>query len=83
MMRKNGGGFMRSKIDLTTFEKKAEEAQKVLEEKKTELAVNIGRDLMDKQGVRSWRDYTTWYAQITQLTKVSNGNSGEKDGKTE
>ncbi|MHA6973675.1 hypothetical protein [Levilactobacillus brevis] len=74
---------MRAKIDLATYEKKADEAQKVLEEKKTELAVNIGRDLMDKQGFRSWRDFTTWYAQMTQRTKVSDGNSGEKDGKTE
>ncbi|WP_143447283.1 hypothetical protein [Levilactobacillus brevis] len=74
---------MRTKIDLTTFEKKADEAQKILEEKKTELAVNIGRNLMDKQGFRSWREYTTWYAHMTQRTKVSDGISGEKDAKSE
>ena len=60
---------MRSKLDLKIYEKKLEEAKKTLEEKKEELALAIGKDLVHKYEFFSWEDYESWLRAIDNTKK--------------
>lgn len=54
----------RPKIDLAVYERRADEAQKLLEEKKKELADRIGYDLMTQESFHSWKDYVDWKSRL-------------------
>lgn len=51
---------MSTSLDLSLYEKRAEEAKIQLEAKRDELAIKIGRDLLKQHAWHSWGAYQEW-----------------------